>query len=203
MGDKETMSISFGKHIESKWTCQHILTFSKYSFSYRFFLLNRKELKENSAEDFSIICIIWTFPKSRRMSPFQKPNGLIRGQIILMLKIRQYGDKDIFQSKSYTRRLTCLSHISHLINQFKRFSFQSIILSISYSFSFYKTGGPVFIIIGGEAAVSPSYVVSKFECIEWAKKHNAAIFTLEHRFYGQSHPTPDLSTENLQWLSSR
>ena len=56
--------------------------------------------------------------------------------------------------------------------------------------------------IGGEGAVSP-YEVMYGAWIEWAKKHNAALFTLEHRFYGESHPTLDISTKNLQWLSSR
>jgi hypothetical protein len=36
-----------------------------------------------------------------------------------------------------------------------------------------------------------------------AKAFGAMIVTLEHRYYGWSVPTPDLSTENLQWLSSK
>ena len=76
-------------------------------------------------------------------------------------------------------------------------------ISILYSFAFYKEGGPVFILIGGEGPGQDPILVVAGAWIEWAKKHNAALFTLEHRFYGESHPTPDLSTENLQWLSSR
>ena len=57
--------------------------------------------------------------------------------------------------------------------------------------------------IGGEGSVDPLWVECCFAYIDWAKKHNAALFTLEHRFYGESHPTPDISSENLQWLSSR
>jgi hypothetical protein len=29
------------------------------------------------------------------------------------------------------------------------------------------------------------------------------VFAVEHRYYGESNPTADLSTSNLQWLSSR
>eukprot|EP00959_Pyramimonas_sp_CCMP1952_P167813 3507153-Pyramimonas_sp.AAC.2 len=29
------------------------------------------------------------------------------------------------------------------------------------------------------------------------------VFAVEHRYYGESIPTPDLSTSSLQWLSSR
>ena len=71
------------------------------------------------------------------------------------------------------------------------------------SFAHYKEGSPVFIWIGGEGpGQDPTFLVAG-AWMEWVKKHNAALFTLEHRFYGESHPTPDLSTENLVWLSSR
>ena len=71
-----------------------------------------------------------------------------------------------------------------------------------YSFAFYKEGGPVFLQIGGEGEASPGFLYNG-AWLEWANKHNAALFILEHRYYGLSHPTSDLSTENLQWLSSR
>ena len=29
------------------------------------------------------------------------------------------------------------------------------------------------------------------------------MLLLEHRYYGQSHPTPDMGVKNLAWLSSR
>lgn len=38
--------------------------------------------------------------------------------------------------------------------------------------------------------------------IQYARKHNALCFQLEHRFYGQSRPTEDLSIQNLKYLSS-
>ncbi|VDM76179.1 unnamed protein product, partial [Strongylus vulgaris] len=39
--------------------------------------------------------------------------------------------------------------------------------------------------------------------VAWAKKFGAIMFCLEHRFYGQSRPTPNQSVENLKYLSSR
>ncbi|KJH46052.1 hypothetical protein DICVIV_07902 [Dictyocaulus viviparus] len=39
--------------------------------------------------------------------------------------------------------------------------------------------------------------------IRWAKRFGAIVFDLEHRFYGNSRPTPDQSVENLRYLSSR
>jgi hypothetical protein len=35
-----------------------------------------------------------------------------------------------------------------------------------------------------------------------AQEHRALLVNVEHRFYGQSYPTPDMSTSNLQYLSS-
>ena len=38
---------------------------------------------------------------------------------------------------------------------------------------------------------------------KWAKENGAAMFLLEHRYYGQSKPTEDMSTPNMIYLSSR
>jgi len=67
--------------------------------------------------------------------------------------------------------------------------------------SFFKRDGPVFLQIGGEGEASPKWVV-KGMMMEWANKFNALTFQLEHRFYGKSHPTKDMSTKNLRFLSS-
>ena len=70
----------------------------------------------------------------------------------------------------------------------------------------YKEGGPAFIDIGGESEASPRWASPSFEFDLWynlAKEHNAAMFTLEHRYYGESHPTQDMSTKNMKYLSSR
>ena len=70
------------------------------------------------------------------------------------------------------------------------------------SFEYFEEGGPIFLQIGGESDASPSWL-SNGAWIEWAKEQKAALFILEHRYYGKSHPTKSLETSNLQWLSSR
>ena len=67
--------------------------------------------------------------------------------------------------------------------------------------TFYKPGGPVFLQIGGEGPANPVWVVVG-QMMVMAKEHNAMAILLEHRYYGESHPTPDVSLPNLQYLSS-
>jgi len=66
----------------------------------------------------------------------------------------------------------------------------------------YVEGGPAFIMIGGEAEASPGWI-GYGQWSKWAKENGAAMFLLEHRYYGKSRPTEDMSTENMRYLSSR
>lgn len=55
--------------------------------------------------------------------------------------------------------------------------------------AFYKPGGPVFLMIGGEGPASPAWM--EFGAwLTYAEKLGAFCLMLEHRFYGKSHPTP-------------
>ncbi|XP_054770679.2 putative serine protease K12H4.7 [Lytechinus pictus] len=67
--------------------------------------------------------------------------------------------------------------------------------------TFYTPGGPVFLMIGGEGEANPVWMVDG-AWVEYAKEMNAFLIMLEHRFYGKSHPTEDMSVDNLQYLSS-
>ncbi|XP_063240826.1 putative serine protease K12H4.7 [Bacillus rossius redtenbacheri] len=67
--------------------------------------------------------------------------------------------------------------------------------------TFYKVGGPVFLLIGGEGAANATWMVQG-SWLDYAAEHNALCFQLEHRFYGDSHPTKDTSVKNLAYLSS-
>ncbi|XP_053314775.1 putative serine protease K12H4.7 [Spea bombifrons] len=68
--------------------------------------------------------------------------------------------------------------------------------------SFMQPGGPVFLMIGGEGPANPAWM--KYgSWLTFAEKLGALCLMLEHRFYGLSHPTKDMSVENLRYLSSR
>ncbi|XP_005092642.2 putative serine protease K12H4.7 [Aplysia californica] len=65
----------------------------------------------------------------------------------------------------------------------------------------YTKGGPLFVYIGGEGRMSgPS--VEGGAWVDYAKTYKAYLVVVEHRYYGMSRPTEDMSTENLQFLSS-
>jgi len=65
----------------------------------------------------------------------------------------------------------------------------------------YKPGGPVFLYIGGEGELSP-WELHEGHMAQLSEKFHALMFALEHRFYGQSHPTPNLEGQHLKYLNS-
>merc|ERR1712002_205565 len=67
---------------------------------------------------------------------------------------------------------------------------------------FYNDGGPAFIMIGGEGEASAGWM-QYGQWYKWAEQQGAAMFQLEHRYYGKSQPVEDMSTENMVYLSSR
>ncbi|CBZ50362.1 protein F23B2.12, partially confirmed by transcript evidence, related [Neospora caninum Liverpool] len=60
---------------------------------------------------------------------------------------------------------------------------------------------PVFVYIGGEGPLS-SMEVKQGLLAEMGEAFGASVYALEHRYYGDSHPRPDSSVPNLQWLTS-
>ncbi|KAG5189015.1 serine carboxypeptidase S28-domain-containing protein [Tribonema minus] len=62
--------------------------------------------------------------------------------------------------------------------------------------------GPLFLYIGGEGPESGKHISEGMFIFDLARLHGALLVSLEHRFYGQSYPTEDMSTSNLKFLSS-
>ncbi|KAJ3247763.1 hypothetical protein HDU78_003255 [Chytriomyces hyalinus] len=68
---------------------------------------------------------------------------------------------------------------------------------------FYRVGGPVFLIVSGEAALDESWVSQRMLPRQLAERYGGILITLEHRFYGpagRSVPTADLSNDSLRSL---
>ncbi|MGH0146958.1 UNVERIFIED_CONTAM: hypothetical protein FKN15_051254 [Acipenser sinensis] len=62
----------------------------------------------------------------------------------------------------------------------------------------YKTGGPVFLMIGGEGPANPAWM-QYGTWLAYAQKLGALCVMLEHRFYGKSHPTDRSRSGPKQW----
>jgi pimeloyl-ACP methyl ester carboxylesterase len=72
-----------------------------------------------------------------------------------------------------------------------------------YNQAYYKPGGPIFLMLGGESAGSNYWLTyESLEFVKLAKYYGAMVFTNEHRYYGASHPTSDMTTANMKWLTS-
>jgi hypothetical protein len=70
---------------------------------------------------------------------------------------------------------------------------------------YYSSGGPVFLLMGGEGTANPIWISGlqvPTQIVAWAAEFGAMLFSIEHRFYGQTQPFPDLSTANLAFLTS-
>ncbi|CAG2164068.1 unnamed protein product, partial [Oppiella nova] len=67
--------------------------------------------------------------------------------------------------------------------------------------TYYRSGGPVFLLMGDEEALDPNLFITSQMSTNFAQQFNALAVTLEHRYYGQSMPTPNLSVHNLRYLT--
>jgi len=77
--------------------------------------------------------------------------------------------------------------------------------SLRYWFdaTYYEDGGPVIVLQGGETSGAGRLpYLQKGIVYQLAKATGGIGVILEHRYYGKSLPTPDLSTENLRFLTT-
>lgn len=54
---------------------------------------------------------------------------------------------------------------------------------------FFKTGGPMFIFLGGEWEISKGRITGG-HMYDMAREHNGLLVYTEHRYYGKSKPLP-------------
>ncbi|KAM9249326.1 putative serine protease K12H4.7 [Dugong dugon] len=69
--------------------------------------------------------------------------------------------------------------------------------------AFYKPGGPILLKIDGSLTANIYHVSVRNTWVTYAERLGALCLLLEHRFYGLSQPTGDLSIASLRYLSSR
>lgn len=66
--------------------------------------------------------------------------------------------------------------------------------------AYLQEGGPIFVYVGGEWSVSEGWLRTG-HMHDMARDLNGTMFYTEHRYYGESRPTPDLTNENLRYLN--
>lgn len=65
---------------------------------------------------------------------------------------------------------------------------------------FLKENGTIFIFVGGEIEIVEGWLLGGY-LRDMAVMLEGAMFYVEHRYYGESRPTADMSAENLQFLT--
>jgi hypothetical protein len=95
--------------------------------------------------------------------------------------------------------------IDHFHNDAKYEPHSDAKFNLRYWFdaTYYKPGGPVIVLQSGEADGTGRLIfLQKGILHELAEATSGIGVVLEHRYYGTSMPTPDLSTENLRFLTT-
>ncbi|XP_023699734.1 thymus-specific serine protease [Paramormyrops kingsleyae] len=123
--------------------------------------------------------------------PCQARYGGLRGAALRLHKVHDVGGAGV-EEQWFTQRL------DHFDGAETRVWKQRFFVNDT----FYRSGGPVFLMIGGEGPANPAWM-QYGTWLTYAKKLGALCFMLEHRFYGKSRPTEDLSFASLRYLSSR
>lgn len=63
-----------------------------------------------------------------------------------------------------------------------------------------EEGGPIFVFIGGEWTISEGWTLGGHP-YDMMRQLNGILFYTEHRYYGVSRPVPDMTMDNLRFLS--
>lgn len=91
----------------------------------------------------------------------------------------------------------------HNETRYEPHSNESFNLRYWFDDTYYKPGGPVFVLLGGETdGAGRLPYLQKGIVHQVIKATNGLGVILEHRYYGKSFPVPDLTTKNLRFLTT-
>jgi hypothetical protein len=113
--------------------------------------------------------------------------------------------RDVDPSSLYPQ-YTIQVPVDHFHNESKYEPHSNATFALRYWFdaSNYQPGGPVIVLQSGEtSAVGRLIFMQKGILAQLAKATNGVAVVLEHRYYGDSFPTADLSTKNLRFLTTQ
>ncbi|XP_070491699.1 thymus-specific serine protease-like [Chironomus tepperi] len=122
----------------------------------------------------------------------------------------EYGDKNskYFKKEPPLRATKPLAAVDNVyegwikqrMDNFDPQNTESFYMRYLFNFENFQPGGPIFIFVGGEWTVSPG-TLQYGHMYDMAKALNGLLIYTEHRYYGATTPTPDLTLENLRYLN--
>lgn len=90
--------------------------------------------------------------------------------------------------------------IEQPLNHFDRQDVRTWKMRYLQNEQYYVEGGPIFIFVGGESTVSKIWLENS-HMHDMARDLNGTMFHTEHRYYGQSRPTENISVESMRFLN--
>ena len=139
-------------------------------------------------------------------NPASQPISSLKSGIAPNLSRRQILSKrDVDPSTLYPAYNLSVP-IDHFHNESMYEPHSSGTFNLRYFFdaTYYKPGGPVIVLESGETSATDRLpFLQKGIVHQLAEATGGIAVVLEHRYYGTSFPTPDLSTENLRFLTTQ
>ena len=109
-------------------------------------------------------------------------------------------DAGSFTEKSSNLRFVETKWITQRLNNFNPQDNRTWEMRYMENNHYLQDGGPIFIYVGGEWTISSMWLRTG-HMHDMARDLNGTMLNTEHRYYGESRPTPDLTTENLVFLT--
>lgn len=101
---------------------------------------------------------------------------------------------NVFQGSPFSLPPSCVdrwdtpfSTITQKVDHFNASNTDTFQMGYYATGEFYAAGGPLFIYVGGNWEVAPQF---GGHLGEMARQMNGYLFATQHRYYGQSYPTP-------------
>ncbi|KAF2032791.1 serine peptidase-like protein [Setomelanomma holmii] len=137
-----------------------------------------------------------TIPEiEREIAATQNKRGLLK---------RQSADDEVDLNVLYPEHnISVPIDYFHNETRYKPHSNGSFNLRYWFDTTYYKPGGPVFVLLGGETDGTDRLpFLQKGIVYQVAKATGGLGVIMEHRYYGKSFPVDDLTTENMRFLST-
>ena len=90
--------------------------------------------------------------------------------------------------------------IEQRLNNFDPQDNRTFMMRYMENSNYLQDGGPIFIFVGGEWTIDED-TLRYGHMSDMARELNGTMFYPEHRYYGETRPTPDLKMDNLRYLN--